>query len=260
MEEVKRTDADSIDKVVEADSLEWREAMIAEAKKQTPDTISDFIKKLESANHSYDSIVRASAIAAIAGASAIDNGKKGGITGFQAGFVPLFFTMIYKNITDVPIAIHRYDDLLQPYNEEKFTTISMGTWQWVVKEAVKRLGKWHDRLSEFHHLLKIISGEIPFGLKVKGCEPDFFKDLAIKTVSLNLMRNYLKREIIEEIFHDGSDVCPDNVFESLRSSTEYDLLMEVNDLIIALFGEKESILRYDTTELVNGYISAFTRR
>ena len=257
MEEVKRTDADSIDKVVEADSLEWREAMIAEAKKQTPDTISDFIKKLESANHSYDSIVRASAIAAIAGASAIDNGKKGGITGFQAGFVPLFFTMIYKNITDVPIAIHRYDDLLQPCNEEKFTTISMGTWQWVVKEAVKRLGHLPVRLSVFHHLLKIISGEVPFGLKVKGCEPDFFKDLAIKTVSLNLMRNYLKREIIEEIFHDGSDVCPDNVFESLRSSTEYDLLMEVNDLIIALFGEKESILRYDTTELVNEYISVY---
>lgn len=54
MEEIKHTDADSIDKVVDADSLEWREAMIAEAKKQTPDTISDFVKKLESANHSME--------------------------------------------------------------------------------------------------------------------------------------------------------------------------------------------------------------
>lgn len=71
----------------EHNELALRTQWIAEARKQTLETLPAFLQKLADYPHTYGTICRAIAAGAIGAARALDQSAHGGITGFQAGAI-----------------------------------------------------------------------------------------------------------------------------------------------------------------------------
>lgn len=145
---------------------EWYRA----ARKQTSDTIGDFVKEVMSAPLDYGTVCSAVAACALAAANAANNEPNGGITGFQAGFVMWGFVRewLFPN-NKTALKIVDYDDLLYPQYEYKFKpVISKSTWEAVQQEAAKRLSETeyaHPAVKA--HWQSIVNGVIPFGMELE---------------------------------------------------------------------------------------------
>ena len=144
-----------------------QEKWYVEAKIQTLETLPEFCDKLANGySHDYGTICHALTAAAIGAATAMDNSKQGGITGFQAGYIGWEFIKNWNGLTG-PAKIIKFSDLLYPQYESRFNTISEDTWNWLKKEAVKELdnpGMMSDDVAT--HMRSIVNGVVPFGLKV----------------------------------------------------------------------------------------------
>ena len=146
------------------------EKWYAEAKKQTIETLPEFMNKILGESQSYESIVEAVAACAVGAAWAADHHENGGITGFQGSCVMWLFIQHWMCLHDsCGLKMINYDHMLYPQNKDMFTekTINKETWDtmqkkatelWLEGGAVKRVrDHWHS----------IMEGNVPFGYKVK---------------------------------------------------------------------------------------------
>lgn len=147
---------------------EWYE----EAKNQTLETLPVFISNLvKNYSHDYDTICHAIAAAALAAARTVDKSGEGGITGFQAGCVMWSFIQEWTQKSQ-PLRLLDYENLLYPQYEDSFKTIKKDTWEWLQKEAKRKilenesseLGATEKVLA---HWQSIVDGKIPFGLSLE---------------------------------------------------------------------------------------------
>lgn len=148
---------------------QWEE----EAKKQTMESISDFIYKLMDNKHSYDSICDAITLGAVATAYAMNRHKNGGITGFQAGFVMWGFIRHWNHEHNkVGLRLVNYDDFLYPqYVDNHQKTISKDVWKNLQREAKTLIEENKDSKyvssDVYKHWVTIVNGRVPFGYVVK---------------------------------------------------------------------------------------------
>ncbi len=141
-----------------------------EAKKMTPQTLPEFIRKLtQDYAHDYGTICHAIAAAGLAAMCAVDHSPEGGITGFQASCIIWEVIQGWGVFDKGPKRMLCYSELLYPQYAHKFTTISKETWKWVKEEAHKKLlearrGQMHPDVSA--HMESVAVGNVPFGLRV----------------------------------------------------------------------------------------------
>lgn len=149
------------------------EIWYAEAKKQTLETLPDFMKHLLCDEpHSYESICDAIAACAVAAAWAGDKSPQGGITGWQGSWVMWNFIQNWMGKQDsCGLKLVDYDDMLFPQYEYKFTekTISSDTWNSIQKKANELLIEVDGYTSPkvIEHWKSIVNGVVPFGYTVK---------------------------------------------------------------------------------------------
>ncbi len=143
---------------------EWKE----EASKQTMETIDTFIKHIvNDYEHDYGTIVHAMAAGMLATFSAIDKSDQGGITGFQASCLMWEMVRKFGGLNkNAPARLVDMENLLFPQFEDRFTTISKSTAEWIKEEAKKKLAEnsEHAHPDVIKHWEKIATGWIPFGL------------------------------------------------------------------------------------------------
>lgn len=130
------------------EEMKIHEKWFEEAKKQTVDTLPNFVRHLvEDYEHDYGTICHAITAAGLAGMYAIENSPTGGITGFQAGFCMwgIVRQWSYSN-NKCGLRMIDYDNLLYPQYEDKFNpmSISRETLEAVRKEASNKIAK-HEK-------------------------------------------------------------------------------------------------------------------
>ncbi len=154
------------------ESMHLEKEWFQEAKKQTLDTLTQFIDHLMTDyQHDYGTICHAIAAAALAATYAADQSPQGGITGFQAGFIMWDFVRqwMYSN-NECGLRLVNYDDMLFPQYQYKFEKIiSPDTWN-KIQEQAKELLKTeaHNAHNEvYKHWKSIANGQVPFGYIVE---------------------------------------------------------------------------------------------
>lgn len=151
----------------------FRESFEKRIKEQTLETLPAFITEMLSTPMDYGTICLASAFAAAATAWAIQNSPQGGITGFQAGCIGWEFLSQWgaPELGKCGARILKYDDLLYPQYERKFSSITPATLESIRKAAAKNLEGLEDgdgfvSDSVVAHWKSIVAGKVPFGLEV----------------------------------------------------------------------------------------------
>jgi len=158
--------------ITEEDSQDVIKGWYEEAKKQTADTISDFVKHLvNDYQHDYGTICHACAAAAVGATWAVDHDKfQGGITGFQAGAIMWEYVKHWLH-KEGPLRLQEMYNLLYPQYERHFNAIHPRTWEAVQAEARRRVAEVEagdNKMCEsvFKHMKSIAEGNVPFGLKI----------------------------------------------------------------------------------------------
>ncbi len=155
------------------EEMQLEKEWFKEAKKQTLDSLPEFLRKLSSDyQHDYGTIVHAISAAALGAAWAMNSCPEGGITGFQAGFVMWDFIREWQE-RDGHLRLINFNDMLYPQYQDKFEkTISSEILEDLKKRAIELLDK--NNKSEFpanhrviNHWQEIANGLIPFGYTVK---------------------------------------------------------------------------------------------
>lgn len=147
---------------------EW----FSEAGRQTTETLMDFINHvMNDYIHDYGTVCHAIGACAIAAAWAANksDGARGGITGFQAGFVMWDFIRQWQFPNNkCGMKIVDYDNMLYPQYEYKFAkTISKDVWNQLKKQAAEKLTDCeHCHPDVIDHWKSIVNGNIPFGYNV----------------------------------------------------------------------------------------------
>lgn len=129
--------------------------------------LSDFLTRLQERESDYDSIVHEITSAMLATFHVMNEGKGGGITGFQAGYVGRYIMMEVLYLSGI-WSIQRYENMLYPQYEYQYKQIPNGVLDWLTKEARKKLAseKAADFSSELRtHLEGIAEGKLPWGLQ-----------------------------------------------------------------------------------------------
>ena len=153
------------------EEMNLQDEWYTEAETMTLDRLHDFVSGLDNNySHDYGTICHAIVASMLACGNAMDSGKNGGISGFQAGAIFWEFTRRWKHL-DGPAALIAYENLLYPQYEYQFNSISQDTFDWIKEEAEKNLavddkGNEHMR----NHWQSIVNGKVPFGLKIKDDE------------------------------------------------------------------------------------------
>jgi len=144
-----------------------------EAGKQTPDTLMGFINHvMNDYIHDYGTLCHAIAACAVAAAWAANEckGARGGITGFQAGFVMWDFIRHWTHRNNkCGMKLIDYDNMLYPQYEERFDkTIPKDVWELLQKQAAEKLevkgGYCADSVAS--HWRNIVNGHVPFNYRV----------------------------------------------------------------------------------------------
>lgn len=125
------------------EEMKIHERWFEEARKQTVDTLPEFVRHLvENYQHDYGTICHAITAAGLAGMYAVENSPAGGITGFQAGCCMwgIVRQWSYEN-NKCGLRILDFDKLLYPQYENVFKSISISkdTLEMVRKEAAARI-------------------------------------------------------------------------------------------------------------------------
>ena len=144
-----------------------QEQWYKDARNMTVKKLPKFIKHLTNDyEHDYGTICHAVTAAAIGAAWAVDASPQGGITGFQAGVIMWEFMKQWNHV-EFPAKLLRYENALYPQYEHIFTSMSPATWEWLQKEARKRIDDRENACAEVKsHWQSIANGIIPFGLKI----------------------------------------------------------------------------------------------
>lgn len=152
----------------------WKDERAGAARACTTDTLAAFVRETMGAPHGYGSVVHAVALCAEAAAWAAnsDPGARGGLTGFQAGFVSMQFFRSWSRI-DGPFRIVRYENMLYPQYGGDFRDreIDAHTWKWLQEQAAEKLANTDDIApadAVSDHWRSIVAGVVPFGFVVSA--------------------------------------------------------------------------------------------
>lgn len=117
--------------------------------------------------HDYGTICHACSAAAIAACHAIDSDPdQGGITGFQASCIMGGFIRHWMHI-EGSFWIRELSDMLYPQNEERFTSISQESFDWLKEQAQKKMDEYPDAATGvYRHWKEIAEGKVPFGYAI----------------------------------------------------------------------------------------------
>ena len=121
---------------------ELRKEWIATAKKAKIDQLPDVINSmLDGHEHDYGTICHVTAIAALAGANAVNNSEQGGISGYQAGAVMWEFIREFLYTSNkTGLKITDYDNFLFPQYGYRFDrTIAADNWKELQKAAAENM-------------------------------------------------------------------------------------------------------------------------
>ena len=143
-----------------------RDAWYSEAEKQTVETLPAFIKMLNEYSHNYDTVIYATNAAALAASWVMS--KYHGITGFQSSAVMWEYIQNWGcGCKNKPLCLIKYEEMLYPMFDYKFTTIDKRTWDWIRKQARENLCEitYADE-SVKARWQSIIDGKVPFGYRV----------------------------------------------------------------------------------------------
>lgn len=153
--------------------MEIQEQWYARAREMSLDSLPEFLAELAQYGHDYDTICHALAAGAVATCWALNRTPNGGITGFQAGAVMWEFMRAWNHI-EAPAWLLRGKHLLYPQYQDKFTSITAETWQWVQDRVTEQLVKPSVCLEPpqvypavLEHWKSIRDGHVPFGLTVR---------------------------------------------------------------------------------------------
>lgn len=146
------------------------ESWKAQAKEIELDQLDGFVRRLVTEyQHDYGTICHAVHAAMMAVLSAVNKSPVGGITGFQASCIGwMLIRGMFGVADDAPLRLVDYDDLLYPQHKDRFTEISKAVWDKLQEKAKKLLEKDHSYAHPdvVDHWRFIVSGQVPFGLKV----------------------------------------------------------------------------------------------
>ncbi len=157
----------------ESEEFKLEKRVWLERASTSPESFEEFANFIMRRPHDCGTIVWA-CLAAMGKAFNIINNHPvdGGITGFQAGALQwMVLRHIFHKNSSTGYQLADYDWLLNPDNEEHFTTVPANIWKLVVEEAKKRL-ELHETGEELapvslrEHWANIVAGMVPFGLKV----------------------------------------------------------------------------------------------
>jgi len=156
------------------EEMKLHEQWFAEAKDVTLDTLVDFMRRVvDGYVHDYGTVVHAISACALAAAYAADKmpGARGGITGFQAGFVMWNFVRNWLGRKS-PMRLIDYADMLYPQYRHKFVeqTVDPATWKFLQDEAGRLLFAERNNLAHpdvVAHWKSIAAGHVPFGYVVR---------------------------------------------------------------------------------------------
>lgn len=146
-------------------------AWFEEAKKVTFDTLPAFMKRvMDDYEHDYGTVCHAIAACSLAAAWAANDmkGARGGITGFQSGFVMWGFVQHWLMIKG-PMKLVKFEEMLFPQYEDQFDkTISKDTMKWLVEQAKEKLAGDNEFMHAdvLEHLKGVAKGLVPFGYRV----------------------------------------------------------------------------------------------
>jgi hypothetical protein len=158
--------------ITEKDGVHKEWYVQAKADTMSMETLPAFLAHLmNDYHHDYGTVCHALSAGAVATAYAMNRaeGARGGITGFQSGCVMWSFIKHWSDLTG-PARLVKYEDLLYPQYDHKFTDVSQEIMNWVKAEAEKKLKE--ERLANVHpdvreHWEFLASGGIPFGLRLE---------------------------------------------------------------------------------------------
>ena len=156
-----------------ADDRQVAEAWEVEAKAQTLDTLPAFLKKQYKNPHNYKTIAHAMVCGMYAAMQALDKTPRGGITGFQAGYVWWGLRKYLTHQTDGPAKVLDFGLMLNPRRSDTFApTLHTRTWEWLRQEAREKLLRHGDVMEPGvrTHLEAIVNGQVPFGWSVNAKE------------------------------------------------------------------------------------------
>lgn len=154
------------------ESMHLEEEWYKEARKQTKETLPEFIRHvMNDYHHDYGTVCKAIAACAVAASYAANEEPQGGIIGFQASAVMWEYILAWMSKRDsVGMKLIDYSDMLFPQYEHKFQkTISRSMWNRIQERAKELL---NDETRTAHpdvikHWRSLSVGMVPFGYTVK---------------------------------------------------------------------------------------------
>lgn len=151
--------------------IEKREELYAKAMKQTIETLPAFMEEILSMDQTYESIVTAIGVCAVAAAWAANHHPNGGITAWQASFVMWEFIARWMGMEDsVGMKLIDFDDMIYPQYDYKFNdrTISASTFENLQEKAKNFLETKKYASKEVKaHWKSIVAGTVPFGWEIR---------------------------------------------------------------------------------------------
>lgn len=124
-------------------------------------------------NHDLGSMCHAAAAAAYASIKAFDSSeqsiKNGGFTDFQRNMIMWLVVQQITGVTEEPMRIMRFSELLKPGGWHSFNILSRTTMAWLFENANEML-KHTDGLTkeEIKHLRSIADGKVPKGFVLEA--------------------------------------------------------------------------------------------
>jgi len=159
-----------MDKERITEEMKIHDEWYSQVESMTMEKLPEFLRHLtEDYIHDYGTIVHALTAGAIATLWAMNKTEEGGITGFQAGCIMWEFIRKWMRLNS-PLRLVDYEKMLYPQYKDRFEKIiSRGVWEWIQKEAKKKLRESDRRYIHpdvKQHWEDIVAGEVPFGFKV----------------------------------------------------------------------------------------------
>lgn len=128
---------------------------------------------LDDYQHDYGTICHAIGAASYAMAQAMNASPSGHITGFQAGAVQWMWLRHWNQWESEPRRLVEYNDLLYPQYDERFSTISGDTADWLMERAATNLaGSPHAHPDVITRWRDLAAGRFPAFLHVERAATD----------------------------------------------------------------------------------------
>ncbi len=124
-------------------------------------------------NHDLGSMCHAAAAAAYASIKAVDTSeqsvKNGGFTDFQRNMIMWLIVQQITGVTDEPMRILRFGELLKPGGWHNFNVLSRTTMAWLFEQANEQLKNTDGMPKELvKHLKAIADGKVPKGFVLES--------------------------------------------------------------------------------------------